>query len=160
MRELNIDFEEKYKEADNFIKNAYSVEQGITAYINAMQEIDPARRKNISSWDNDLKQLKHLRWIRNQLAHSVSIDSDLCQAEDYSWMYSFCNRLYDEKDPLAQLINAEKAARKPAYSEYRKNKYGTDKRKKKSDGVAAFIAAVIVTAAITGMVILILELIY
>lgn len=162
MREINIDFEEKYKETDNYIKDAWSTEQGVSSYITMMENTPASKRKDIASWDADLKQLKHLRWIRNQLAHEVSIDSDICQAEDYAWLYRFCNRLYDGTDPLGKLMKAEKNRRTKTagarHTDSVKSGKHSAKGKRASDA-KAFVIGFIVIAAIVGLIVLIAELI-
>ena len=91
MRKLNIEFQEKYKSVDNFIKDAQGTSEGVSGYIALMESAvtDGAPVRNSAEWGSDYKHLKRMRWIRNQLAHEVSIDSDICQEDDYDWFAIF-----------------------------------------------------------------------
>ena len=83
MRELNIDFMDLYKSVDRFLKDAYSSDTGVTNYIQNMELKFLQGRRSISSWQSDYDELKHLRWIRNQLAHDVDYDSDICESTSF-----------------------------------------------------------------------------
>ena len=112
MRDLNIDFMDLYKRTDRFIKDAYSSSEGVSEYIRLM-EVDFTRGSiNIRGWDSDYDNLKHIRWIRNQLAHEVSYDCDICSESDYEWLEGFYKRLFSSDDPLAALrkMNMRSAA--------------------------------------------------
>ena len=104
MRDLNIEFQEKYKSVDNFIKDAQGTSEGVSGYIALMESAvtEGTLFRSIAEWGNDYKHLKRMRWIRNQLAHEVSIDSDICQEDDYDWLCDFYDRLYDGDDSIAR----------------------------------------------------------
>ena len=53
------------------------------------------------------KELKHIRWMRNQLAHEVSIDSDLCKPKDIEWITHFYDSILSGNDPLACLSKSK-----------------------------------------------------
>ncbi len=117
MRERNISFQEKYKSVDNFIKDAYGTSEGVTTYIRTMEspEVEWRIYSRIPNWNSDYKQLKRLRWIRNQLAHEVSIDSDICTEEDYEWICEFRESLFKGTDSMAlytRLKNIEEKKQK------------------------------------------------
>ena len=103
MRDLNIDFMDLYKRTDRFIKDAYSSSQGVSEYIRLMEADFNRGSINIRGWKSDYDNLKHIRWIRNQLAHEVSYDSDICSVIDYEWLEEFYERLFSSDDPLAAL---------------------------------------------------------
>ena len=112
MRDLNFDFLELYKSTDRFIKDAYSSDKGISAYIELMRE------KNYTSrtlgWKADMDNLIRVRKIRNLLSHEVSIDSDICSQEDYEWLEGFYNRLMTANDPLSlERKQRERSYRQP-----------------------------------------------
>lgn len=112
MRDLNFDFLELYKSTDRFIKDAYSSDKGISAYIELMRE------KNYTSrtlgWKADMDNLIRVRKIRNLLSHEVSIDSDICSPEDYEWLKGFYNRLMTANDPLSlERKQRERSYRQP-----------------------------------------------
>ena len=56
----------------------------------------------VSNWRNDLEQLKRLRHIRNDLAHTQGAFSEnLCSQQDIDWIHDFYNRILQQTDPLA-----------------------------------------------------------
>lgn len=103
MRDLNIDFMDLYKRTDRFLKDAYSSSEGVSEYIRLMEASFNRGNANIRGWKSDYDNLKHIRWIRNQLAHEVSYDSDICLPSDYEWLEDFYNRLFSATDPLGRL---------------------------------------------------------
>lgn len=107
MLELNQRFLELYKRTDHFIRDAYSSRDGISKYIELMEANRFKGTWKIQSWTEDYKMLKHVRWIRNQYAHEISYDSNLCEDDDYYWLDSFYKRLYSANDPLAILNRIE-----------------------------------------------------
>ncbi len=109
MRELNVDFADLYKEVDNFIKDAYSSEHGVSEYLRQMEAETLKGRRLLSAWDTDYKELKRLRWIRNQLSHEVGYDSDITEEFDYDWLKNFRARLYSSSAPLSVLRKAEES---------------------------------------------------
>ena len=103
MRDLNIDFMDLYKRTDRFIKDAYSSSEGVSEYIRLMEASFNRGNANIRGWKSDYDNLKHIRWIRNQLAHEVSYDSDICSESHYEWLEDFYKRLFSSDDPLGTL---------------------------------------------------------
>lgn len=63
-------FFEQYKKLDNLCKDLLNNNQGVSAYIKEMEKIPIFERQLVKSWDSDYKMLKHIRWIRNNIAHS------------------------------------------------------------------------------------------
>ena len=110
MRDLNIDFMDLYKRTDHFIKDAYSSSEGVSEYIRLMEAGFNRGNANIQGWKSDYDNLKHIRWIRNQLAHEVSYDSDICSLSDYEWLEDFHERLFSATDPLGRLRRFEELA--------------------------------------------------
>lgn len=110
MRDLNIDFMDLYKRADRFIKDAYSSSEGVSEYIRLMEDDFIKGSSNIQGWKRDFDNLKHIRWIRNQLAHEVSYDSEICSVNEYEWLEEFYERLFSAEDPLAVLRKIEMKA--------------------------------------------------
>ena len=103
-----------YKSVDRFIKDAYSSEEGVSEYINQMEQNDYRGSRHVDTWNTDYNKLKRLRWIRNQLSHEVGYDSDICEEADYDWLKEFYDRLYSAEDPMAILTGSENAERRAA----------------------------------------------
>ena len=64
--------------------------------------------RSIAGWNDDLKNLKRLRHIRNNLVHDPEYEPDY-DAEDIEYLKSFYQRIMDQKDPLS-LLKAMKAS--------------------------------------------------
>lgn len=108
MKELNIEFLEKYKKLDVLCKDMFRVNEGITAYIMEMEKNFSPLRYKVVDWDIVYRQLKYLRRIRNQLSHDVgSLDSDVCSYKDVKWIETFYETLLNRTDPLAELAKIE-----------------------------------------------------
>lgn len=73
MLELNIEFQEQYKRLDKLCKDMYSSDEGVSTYIKIMDATPYSEQCTVYNWDTVFKQLKHIRWMRNQLAHEISI---------------------------------------------------------------------------------------
>lgn len=92
-------FMESYKHLDNLCKDMNGI--GITGYIKDMEQ-EQNGGFYVSGWKNDYMQLKHYRYIRNQIAHENYADeSNMCSAGDTAWLEEFYRRIMEQTDPLA-----------------------------------------------------------
>ena len=77
-------------------------------------------QKTIPNWSSDLKRLKHLLYIRNQLSHDINTSpASLSTPDDILWIQSFYQRLLNQSDPLAlkhQLLSPNRNTNTPANS--------------------------------------------
>ena len=104
MNNLNLIFLEEYKQLDKLCSELYDGQPGVTSYINEMKSVDWNDAREIPNWKADLNNLKHLRHIRNHLAHTEgAFDEKLCTNEDVIWVKNFCNQILKQTDPLAML---------------------------------------------------------
>ena len=99
MNALQNEFFEEYKSLDNLCKDLFRSGEGVTAYIEEMQR-SCSGAMSVLSWNADLAMLKHVRWLRNQIAHGDSGEAE-CSREDISFVQSFHERILKQKDPLA-----------------------------------------------------------
>lgn len=103
-----------YKKLDNLCKDLLQSESGVTAYIDAMDEIG-YNRFRIENWETDYRQLKAYRHIRNQIAHADDIDEEnTCTMNDVYWLQSFYQRILSETDPLSLHRKANMASQQTA----------------------------------------------
>lgn len=108
MLTLNVKFQEEYKRLDRLCKDYLSSTEGVSEYIRQMELTPQADRWYVYTWESDYKQLKHMRWVRNQLAHEVgTLDSDICTEEDLSWVQCFYDRIMDGQDPFTTIRKAK-----------------------------------------------------
>ena len=60
----------------------FETQYGVSAYIEEMLN-NPHGSFLVRGWENDLKQLKHYRWIRNQIVHEPDCyEETMCEAGD------------------------------------------------------------------------------
>ena len=60
-------------------------------------------------WVEDLKCLKHYRWVRNQIVHDPnSSEENMCDLSDAQWIDNFYDRIMKQSDPLAMYREATK----------------------------------------------------
>lgn len=92
-------FMESYKYLDNLCKDMNGI--GVTGYIKDMER-EPRGTLYVAGWKTDYLQLKHYRYIRNQIAHeNYANEDDMCSAEDTVWIDEFYQRIIGQTDPLA-----------------------------------------------------------
>lgn len=134
-----MSFIESYKRLDKLCGDLLKEDRRLTAYIEAMYDT-PRGSFYVPSWENDLKRLKHYRWVRNQIAHEPGCtEQNMCTAEDVAWLNAFYDRILHQTDPLAQ------------YRKATQSKQPTAPKSPSSGGCATvfcFIAAVLVAAAL------------
>lgn len=106
MRELNIEFLEQYKRLDKLCKNIFSSDEGVSSYISDMESKSYKEKQTITHWDIIYNHLKHARYMRNQLAHEIDIDTKYCEQHDIDWIKQFYESLLNQTDPLALLYRA------------------------------------------------------
>lgn len=100
---LILDFLEAYKNLDELCKQILSNESGISQYIIEM-ECEEQEHKGVPGWDNDYKQLKRMKKIRNKLVHDTdSFEQQLFSEEDIEWLKSFRSRILQLTHPFALL---------------------------------------------------------
>ncbi len=99
MHSFDNDFFEAYKRLDNICSDLYSTRNGISEYITDMETKASQGHLLIPSWDSDYKSLKHIRWVRNRIAHDAD-DSQISEPSDLSFAKDFHHRILSEKDPL------------------------------------------------------------
>ena len=102
MQALDNEFFEAYKRLDRFCSNIYGCRNGVSQYIEDMERTSYRERFAISSWEQTYKTLKHLRWVRNQIAHD-SGQIQICNECDIQNVNDFYNDIMSGCDPLTQL---------------------------------------------------------
>ncbi len=112
MNQLNLEFFETYKELDELCKQLLSSEKGVSSYIDEMtNEMQESRA--ITGWNKDYQQLKHMRWIRNQLAHETNaFQKEFVTIADIEWIKAFHHRILECTDPLALLRQSKSMTHK------------------------------------------------
>ena len=110
-----MSFIESYKHLDKICGEMFETQYGVSAYIEEMINT-PRGSYLVRGWDDDLKQLKHYHWIRNQIVHEPDCyEETMCEAGDNEWLDDFYERIINQTDPLAMYFQATKPrlAQKP-----------------------------------------------
>ena len=159
MDAIQIEFLEEYKYVDAICRDMLGAEKGVTAYIEQLDETPVTVRYWITEWNNEYRQLKHIRWLRNQIAHSTGFVD--CTQSDLDWLKDFHNRLLTQQDLLAkarrvvqesQIQQQQQLAKTviAAAPKYGANVFSSSSRPRKSWILIAVIAAL---AIIIGLLI-------
>ena len=117
--ELNIQFQEEYKRLDSLCKDMLHSAEGVSDYLRQMESTFSYTRKLSPTWETDYKQLKHYRWVRNQLSHEVgTLNSEFCTQSDIEWITDFYQRILSTDDPLAvtRRIREEETSRRQVFA--------------------------------------------
>lgn len=120
-------FIESYKHLEKLCGEVLNDDRRISAYIDEMINT-PRGSYLVSGWDNDLKQLKHYRWVRNQISHEPSCtEENMCESGDTAWLNNFYSRIMNQTDPLTLYAKATKPrpVQKPM-QRYTSNRSTTD----------------------------------
>ena len=100
MDAIQIELLEEYKYVDAICRDMLDAEKGVTAYIEQLDETPMTVRYWITEWNDEYRQLKHSRWLRNQIVHSTG--SVECSQSDLDWLKGFHNRLLTQQNLLAK----------------------------------------------------------
>lgn len=83
-------------------------ERRLSDYIDEMLK-RPSGAFYVSGWNEDLKQLKYYRWVRNQISHEPGCtEENMCEPSDTIWLDNFYQRIMEQTDPLALYYQATK----------------------------------------------------
>lgn len=110
MNQRDNEFFEEYKNLDKLCGEILNCEKGVSTYITIMEESTPCKTAG-TIWNGDYKLLKHLRYVRNQIAHDTG-DSAVSTDEDLYNVKRFVNRILKQDDPLSYVDSAASLKKK------------------------------------------------
>lgn len=99
MDNIEILFFEEYKKLDNLCKDLFKSDRGVSQYIEEMECTPFTKSRLVESWQDDYKMLKHVRWIRNNIAHNN--DYSGCNKSDVKSVQNFYQKIINQKDPFS-----------------------------------------------------------
>lgn len=102
MTETDSLFFEKYKQLDKLCSEIYNNPKGISSYIADMEKNEYIGQEIIGSWRDTYKSLKHVRRLRNRIAHDENT-LDICTSDDIDFVTDFYNQIFSSIDPISQL---------------------------------------------------------
>ena len=98
-KEHLMSFIDSYKRLEKLCNEIYG--NGVKSYIEEMSNI-PMGSRFVTKWDEDLKKLKHYKWVRNQISHDPDCtENNMCEPDDAQWLDNFRSRIMAANDPLA-----------------------------------------------------------
>ncbi len=107
-------FMDAYKRLEKLCRDSLDDDRGVSAYIDEMQNT-PRGANFVDNWNTDLKQLKHYRWVRNQIAHDPACtEENMCAPADEKWIKAFYKRIMEQTDPLALYRKATRKSKSVA----------------------------------------------
>lgn len=108
-------FLDSYKALEKLCSDMYGERHGLSLYIEEMKNTYTGARY-VVGWDEDLKKLKHYRWVRNKIIHEPGYsEENMCEPEDSVWLDDFYSRVLSRTDPLAMYRKALTERRQNTY---------------------------------------------
>lgn len=95
-------FFEEYKRFDRICSDMYSVPGGVSQYILDMENHFSEGTLLVDNWKQTYGEIKHLRWVRNQIAHEASGGS-ISSDHDLVILQAITLSILQQEDPLALL---------------------------------------------------------
>lgn len=99
MLEYERELFDEFKRLESLCRDMFSCQHGVSEYISQMERVPAYIRDQIPFWNEDYRTLKHLRWLRNQIAHETT--STDCSLRDIEQLKDFYSRILNVQDPLA-----------------------------------------------------------
>ena len=152
MKKADNQFFEAFKELETLCGELYSCRSGVSEYLLDMEKRMAEGEKKIENWASDYKTLKHLRWVRNKIAHEAG-DERISEDKDLDAVCAFRDRMIRGKDPITLLNKAKKAA-KPASTRSSASASGKGKassKKKQRKNLVPIVIAIELIILIIGL---------
>ena len=140
-------FMDAYKRLEKLCGDVMDDSRRVTAYIDEMTST-PRGEYYVQTWNEDLRKLKHYRWVRNQIAHEEGCtELNMCTAEDERWINDFYTRMMQQNDPLALYYRAKRENGKVKSQSKTPVRTANDQRTgKRTDRIAVLLFAVLAVA--------------
>lgn len=154
-----MSFIDSYKRLEKLCNEIYDHNHGVSSYIDEMIN-NPIGSRYVHGWDEDLKQLKHYRWIRNKIVHEPGCtEENMCKSGDAKWVDKFHSRIMSAVDPLAMYRKARNSqtrqkSKQAHLAEYRYPQY--KKTASKYQEGLVYVMGVLLAVAIVGLIIAII----
>ncbi len=96
-----MSFMDSYKHLDKICREMFNANRGVSAYIDEMISLSDGGFY-VSSWEEDLKNLKYCRFVRNRIVHDVACtEENMSSSEEVEWLEEFYSRIMNQTDPLS-----------------------------------------------------------
>lgn len=154
-----MSFIEAYKHLEKLCGEVLDDDRRISAYIDEMIN-KPRGQYIISGWNDDLKKLKHYRWVRNKITHEPDCtEENMCEPNDTVWLQNFYSRIMNQTDPLTLYAKATNQNRLSQYNNKTQSIPYTNTNRKKT-GFLAVLAYLAIVAAVIFLIQMLIRYIY
>ena len=106
----SIEFLDAFKHLEKICSEMYGQQHGVTLYIDEMARTLEMESRSIPGWENDLKRLKRLRYVRNTIVHDSGGYTEGFDSSDIEYLKEMYNRIMQQQDPLS-LLRLQKTTR-------------------------------------------------
>ena len=148
-------FMDSYKRLEKLCGEVMNDDHRVSAYIDAMTNT-PRGAMVVKGWEEDLKQLKHYRWMRNQIAHNPECtEKTMCKPSDAQWVDGFYDRIMKQTDPLAMYRKAMRRKRTNANRKVSASEKASITRyqRKAKQTLYGFVLAIVVMFVLVALVV-------
>ena len=107
---------DSYKRLEKLCGDVLDNDRRVSAYIDEMIGIKNGSYY-VETWEEDLRKLKHYRWVRNKISHEPNCtEENMCNPEDEKWINAFYSRIMNQTDPLSLYRKAIRPKPRKVYS--------------------------------------------
>lgn len=115
--------------------------------IYEMENTPVNKSRWVQAWDYDYKMLKHIRWVRNKIAHCEG--SSECTKNDIIYVKQFYQRIIKQEDPFSILYkrNSELSKYVAVHNNkasYKEIKYSNDNKAGNIDLFGCFLIIILI----------------
>ena len=146
-----------FSHLEKICNEMYKDKHGVSLYIEEMKRETSLKTKSIPGWSSDLERLKHLRYIRNGIAHDDQTVDTSYTDSDVAFLEEMYDRIIAGTDPIGQLRRQQKelqvAKTKPVQSiQHAMEEYDDEPSDtRRTILAAAIIALLLILAILIGM---------
>ena len=153
-----MSFIDSYKRLEKLCSEIYG--NGVKSYIEEMSN-NPMGSRCVTGWGEDLKKLKHYKWVRNQISHEPDCTEDnMCESNDAEWLDNFRSRIMSGSDPLtlyrkARYPHATQKEKQPQKVEHTYPRY-TQRSAPKTTGCLTYVIGALLVISVVALIVAVL----
>ena len=153
-----MSFIDSYKRLEKLCSEIYG--NGVKSYIEEMYN-NPMGSRYVTGWDEDLKRLKHYKWVRNQISHEPDCtEENMCEHSDEEWLDNFRSRIMSGSDPLtlyrkARYPHATQKSMQTQKVEYTYPRY-TQRSAPKATGCLTYVIGALLVISVVALIVAVL----
>ena len=151
MQNLYDELFDEFMHLESVLNDMYSCKNGVTNYIELMEQVPYSDKIKVYGWEEDYKNLKHIRHIRNARAHDPNYRNVVdCTVADVEWLKEFYDRVISVDDPYAKLRKikndeiSQKNIHKQAIKNIQAQSYNKAQNQKGNSGIVFILIAAMI----------------